>query len=299
MNAMEKGFNAPLFRDPIFDGASDPTVIWNAKECCYYMFYTQRRSSSVQIGFSSVHGSKIGVAVSKDRQSWLYRGTLENLDIEHGHNTFWAPEIIEAEGCYHMYVSYITGIPTTWDYPRQILHYTSPNLWDWTFQSALQLSSERVIDACVYETAPHHYKMWYKDENHDSHIYAAESDDLYHWSVVGEEIADCSQEGPNVFELDGKKWMVSDFWHGLAVYVSEDFTHWKRCEKNLLAEPGKDKTDATFGHHADILVEDGKAEIYYFTGQYPEDCQDEKLRALTAVQACRLYAVGENLICVR
>ena len=177
---MEKGFPAPLFRDPIFDGASDPTVIWNKKEACYYMFYTQRRSTSVQVGFSSIHGSKIGVAVSEDKKSWLYRGTLEGLDIEHGHNTFWAPEILEANGTYHMYVSYITGIPTTWEYPRHILHYTSENLWDWTYQSTLQLSSERVIDACVHEVCPGVYKMWYKDENHDSHIYAAQSTDLYH-----------------------------------------------------------------------------------------------------------------------
>ena len=83
---MEKGFPAPLFRDPIFDGASDPTVIWNKKEACYYMFYTQRRSTSVQVGFSSIHGSKIGVATSTDKKGWLNRGTLENIDIEHGHN---------------------------------------------------------------------------------------------------------------------------------------------------------------------------------------------------------------------
>lgn len=299
MEIMEKGFKAPLFRDPVFDGASDPTVIWNSEEKCYYMFYTQRRSTSVQVGFSSIHGSKIGIATSADRQSWLYRGTLENLDIEHGHNTFWAPEIIEAEGCYHMYVSYITGIPTTWDYPRNILHYTSDNLWDWKYQSTLQLSSERVIDACVYEIAPHRYKMWYKDENHDSHIYAAQSEDLYNWSVVGEEIADCSQEGPNVFELDGRKWMVSDCWKGLAVYTSEDFAHWKRCKDNILVKPGEDPSDATYGHHADILVESGKAEIFYFTGQYPEDCEDDKLRSLTAVQACRLYADDGQLLCVR
>ncbi|MFQ9076267.1 MAG: hypothetical protein ACLR5J_11615 [Lachnospiraceae bacterium] len=37
-NKIEKGFPAPLFRDPIFDGASDPTVIWNRNEQCYYMF---------------------------------------------------------------------------------------------------------------------------------------------------------------------------------------------------------------------------------------------------------------------
>lgn len=299
MTKTEDTFPSPLFRDPIFDGASDPTVIWNENEKCWYMFYTQRRSTSVQVGFSSIHGSKIGVASSADKKSWLYRGTLENLDIEHGHNTFWAPEIIEANGCYHMYVSYITGIPTTWDYPRHILHYTSSNLWDWKYQSTLKLSSERVIDACVYEVSPHHYKMWYKDESHDSHIYAAESDDLYSWEVSGEEISDCSQEGPNVFELDGRIWLVSDCWKGLAVYLSDDFTHWRRCKENLLARPGIDTADVTFGHHADILVEDGCAHIFYFTGQYPEDYPDETKRALTAVQACRLYASGEKLVCVR
>ena len=33
-----------------------------------------------------------------------------------------------------------------------------------------------------------------------------------------------------------------------------------------------------------ILVENGEAESYYFTGQYPENCTDANLRALTAVQ---------------
>ena len=57
-----KKIPAPLFRDPIFDGASDPVVIWNKEENCYFMFYTQRRAASVQVGFSSIHGSDIGVA---------------------------------------------------------------------------------------------------------------------------------------------------------------------------------------------------------------------------------------------
>ena len=141
-----------------------------------------------------VHGTKIGIAVSKDGGKWLYRGTLEGLDIEKGHNTFWAPEILWAEGCYHMYVSYITGIPTDWEYPRQMLHYTSDDLWDWEFQGRIDLNSQRVIDACVYEVAPHQYKMWYKDEEKESRTYAAVSSDLYHWEVLGEEVSDCAQE---------------------------------------------------------------------------------------------------------
>lgn len=39
---MEKGFPAPLFRDPIFDGASDPTVIWNKKgSVLLYVLYPE------------------------------------------------------------------------------------------------------------------------------------------------------------------------------------------------------------------------------------------------------------------
>lgn len=48
-----------------------------------------------------------------------------------------------------------------------------------------------------------------------------------------------------------------------------------------------------------ILVENDEAEIYYFTGQYPENCADAGLRALTAVQGCRLYAEDDKLCCVR
>ncbi len=93
--------------------------------------------------------------------------------------------------------------------------------------------------------------------------------------------------------------MICDCWKGLSAYVSDDFTNWKRCPGNLLVEPGKDPSDQTNGHHADILVENGEAEIYYFTGQYPENCTDASLRALTAVQGCRLYAEDDKLCCVR
>ena len=88
------------------------------------LFYTQRRANDPAVGVSWVHGTKIGVAESRDGAKWLYRGALD-LEFERGHNTFWAPEILWAQGAYHMYVSYITGIPTDWEYPRRMLHYVS------------------------------------------------------------------------------------------------------------------------------------------------------------------------------
>ena len=162
---------SPLYRDPIFDGPTDPTVIWNREESCWWMLYTQRRSSGVNFGVSSIHGTRIGVASSADGARWLYRGTLPGLDFEPGHNTFWAPEVIRANGKYHMYVSYITGrAARTGTGRRHIVHYTADNLWQWRFESVLPLSSGRVIDACVYEVAPGKWKLWYKDEAHTTAI---------------------------------------------------------------------------------------------------------------------------------
>ena len=133
---------APLFRDPIFDGPTDPTVIYNREEKSWWMIYTSRRANVPCHDVSWVHGTDLGVASSTDNgQSWLYRGTLNLEAIEHGRNTFWAPEVLWHEGTYHMFVSYITGVPTNWNYGRRILHYTSANLWDWAYQSTLTLTA--------------------------------------------------------------------------------------------------------------------------------------------------------------
>ncbi len=294
---------APLFRDPIYDCPTDPTVIWNREEEMWYLFYTQRRAMDAAVGVSWVHGTKIGVAVSRDGDKWLYRGTLEGLDIERGHNTFWAPEILWAEGTYHMYVSYITGIPVDWEYPRQMLHYTSVNLWDWNFAGRVDLGSKRVIDACVYEISPHRYKMWYKDEDNGSKTSAAVSENLYDWTVLGAEVDDCAQEGPNVFELGGMKWMISDFWKGLAVYRSEDFAHWTRCA-NILDKTGRRPLDWGYGHHADVVVRGDRAFLFYFCHPYTEGrkgigSMSEQERNRAVIQAAELTVKNKELYCDR
>ena len=297
---------APLFRDPIYDGPTDPAVIWNREEHSWWIFYTQRRSNALNLGVSSIHGTKIGVASSMDGGRWLYRGTLDGLDFEPGHNTFWAPEVIRAAGKYHMYVSYIQGVPQDWRWRRHILHYTADRLWEWRFEGVVPLSSDRVIDACVYEIAPEQYKMWYKDEDHQSHTYAALSDDLYHWNVLGPEITDCPHEGPNVFTLGGKNWMITDCWDGLGVYESADFLHWNRQTGNLLKTPGTRTDDNAIGNHADVLVRSGNAYLFYFTHpDYPAelrnrpDFQMTSRQARTVIQAAQLTVNNGRLCCDR
>lgn len=297
---------SPLYQDPVYGGASDPVVIWNREERQWWMFYTQRRSWGYYIGVSGIHGTKIGIASSPDGISWLYRGTAKGLEFEPGHNTFWAPEVTFAEGQYHMFVSYIQGIPTDWKGRAQILHYTAENLWTWHFDNVIELNADRVIDACIYEIGPHFYKLWYKDEDRNSHTCSAVSHDLLHWELLGEEITDCPHEGPNVFEFGRKKWMITDCWNGLGVYESDDFCHWKRQDQNILQVPGTRLQDQEIGNHADVVVVKDRAYIFYFVHPYfpvklrngPYNTLTQK-EAVTVIQAAELNIIDGRLVCDR
>ena len=256
---------APLFRDPIHDGAADPTIIYNRQERSWWIVYTSRHANENCRGVAWVHGTDIGVACSRDgRASWCYRGILQGLEIEPGRNTFWAPEILWHAGQYHMYVSYVRGVPHDWKGERHILHYTSGNLWKWSYETTLSLSSNRVIDACVAKMPNGRWRMWYKDEANGSHTYAADSQDLYRWLVVGSVITDCPHEGPNVFRWKNRYWMVTDPWDGLGVYHSANAERWER-QANILKGAGSRPDDGVKGSHADVLVAGERAFILYFT----------------------------------
>ncbi len=274
LDAVVKGVaSAPLFRDPIYDGAADPTLIWNREEQAWWLLYTNRRASVPCQGVSWCHGTHIGVASSRDGgRTWLYRGTLPGLEFEPGSNTFWAPEVLWHDGVYHMYVSYVPGIPSDWSGPRHIVHKTSRDLWHWKHESVLALSSDKVIDACVYRLSTGTWRMWYKDEANGSHTYAADSEDLYRWTVAEPVITDCAHEGPNVFDWKGRYWMITDHWRGLGVYRSDDLVNWAR-KRDILDAPGGRRDDGQIGRHADVVVNGDRAFIVYFT--HPDRGTDE------------------------
>jgi len=88
---------APLWRDPLYDGAADPTVVWDDSKREWRVFYTQRRAkgSEDMPGVSWAYGTAIGMATSGDfGVTWRYQGTCRGLDFEAGLNTFWAPDVV-------------------------------------------------------------------------------------------------------------------------------------------------------------------------------------------------------------
>ncbi|MFJ4998167.1 hypothetical protein ACIP5T_08445 [Microbacterium sp. NPDC088619] len=229
-----------LYRDPVYDGATDPRVVID-QSGRWWMFYTQRRASLEDAGpgVSWIHGSRIGVATSDDGVAWIYDGTLEpaasDLVLEPGpppvgiDGTHWAPEVVWDGAQWRMYLTEIDGIPDRWPgFVREIVEYVSDDLRHWERRGPLALSSDRVIDAAVARTPDGLWRIWYKDEAADSVTMVASSPDLGEWRLDGVAIGGRPHEGPTVFELGGFWWMIVDEWRGMGVYRSGDGIRWLR-----------------------------------------------------------------------
>ncbi|HEV7330965.1 MAG TPA: family 43 glycosylhydrolase [Flavisolibacter sp.] len=263
----QKGSPAPkpLYADPVHDGAADPVVIWNKKEKKWWMFYTNRRANvDDTTGVKWVHGTRIGIGESTDGRTWTYRDTANiNYRPDDGY-TFWAPDVVEHNGTYHMYLTYVPGIFSDWKHPRRIVHLTSKDLLNWQFASALQLVNEKVIDAGVFPMPDGSWRMWYNNEMDGKSIWYADSKDLYNWTDKGKAIA-ARGEGPKVFRWQDRYWMIVDVWKGLEIYQSNDLQNWQKQGTRILERPGTGKDDGAIGGHCDVVVNNGKAYVFYFT----------------------------------
>ena len=254
----------PLFDDPVYHGAADPVIIYNKVEKKWWMLYTNRRASIDDSTVKWVHGTRIGIAESNDGSTWKYVDTCDiNYRPDEGY-THWAPDVIEEKGIYHMYLTYVPGVFADWNHPRVIIHLISTDLRNWNYQSTLKLVNEKVIDASVFKINDTLWRMWYNNERDGKSIWYAESKDLYNWTDKGKAIA-ARGEGPKVFFWQKKYFMIVDAWKGMEVYSSDDLLAWKKQPSRIVEEPGKGKDDQAIGGHCDVVVNDGKAYVYYFT----------------------------------
>jgi len=263
-----KNAPAPLFRCPIYDGATDPTVMWHKQRKEWWILYTQRRANqSLPPYVAQVYGCAIGIAASKDQgRSWYYVGTASLPQPDKGHNTFWAPHVFaDNKGLYHMIVTYIPGVYVNWGGDCRLVHYTSKDMMNWKWKAEIPDTHE-CIDASVFQLADGTWKMWYKDTKSNTSTFVSKN--LNKWIPSGSEISDNGHEGPVVFFWKNKYWMVTDEcslgYVGLHIYESTDATHWKR-NNTILNKPGKREDDADQGRHCDVRVVGDKAYIFYFT----------------------------------
>jgi len=299
---------APLYRDPVYDGAADPVLVWNPLRKAWWMLYTQRRAKLDLPGVEWCHGTEIGVAESRDKgMTWTYRGTLP-LKAPDAEYSFWAPDVIRDDtGRYHLFVSYVPGAAQThrhWGGQRHILQYSSDDLWHWAFERRIPLASDYCIDPTLIRRPDGAWRMWYKDEGHKSQTYAVESRDLKNWAPVPDPgVSKLYGEGPKAFHFQGAYWLIKDPDSGLDVYRSDNLDNWTYQGK-ILDRPGTRNSDATIGKHADVIVCGDRAYIIYFTHPYTQDAPQRNgvwplSNRHSAIQAAELEVRDGKLICDR
>jgi hypothetical protein len=285
----------PVFRDPVYDGAADVSIVYDRAAKLWKMFYTNRRATMKlpdPKDVEWVHGTAIGIAASDDGVHWRYQGTADFpkacTDV-----TLWAPEIYYENGTYHMWLTIVPGIFHRWGTAGaegRIEHLTSTDLAKWKCEGTVKLDTGRMIDPTVIKLGQG-YRMWYKDERAGSKILAADSQDLRTWKKVSDEpVNPTTGEGPKVFRFKGHYWMVVDVWKGLMILRSDDATHWTEQKGYILGEPGHKATDRAKGQHADVVVDGDRAFIYYFVHQEnePEAATDDRWRQRTVIQVAEL-----------
>jgi len=299
----------PLYRDPVYDGAADPVITWNAHKQVWWMYYTNRRANVEGLsGVAWVHGSPIGIAESTDGgTTWNYLQTAEIdvSDVNPGLDmTYWAPDVYTApDGTHFMFLTLVPGIFEDWKHPRNIVQLKSEDMLHWGHAKTIELASDHVIDAAVIQLGENQWRMWYNDETDHKSIYFADSNDLVHWKDQGKAVGDQAGEGPKVFRWKGFYWMLDDVWDGLGVYRSDDASGWERIPGNLLKEPGTGNDDRVKGGHPDVVVNGDRAWLFYFV--HPGRTEDQghfndgtELRR-SSIQVVELYVEDGKLVCDR
>ena len=261
----------PLYCDPVFDGAADPSIIYDRAEKKWLMFYTNRRANVPGLtAVTWVHGTPIGIAESTDGATWSYRGAVDfPTEIPNTANTptFWAPALVYDQGVYHMFVVVVPGIFTDWQHPRNIVHVTSPDLKKWKYESTLPLVTDKVIDPCVLRMPDGTWRMWYNNESAGKTTYYADSPDLYLWIDKGSaHLPNDRGEAPLAFRWQGHYWLLIDLLgnNGIGAFRSDDALTWTRQPASLLDKPGTGTDDQNGGHHPEVIVSRDRAYLFYF-----------------------------------
>jgi len=297
----------PLFRDPIFDGAADPSIVYDRAGKRWLMFYTNRRANVPGLtAVTWVHGTPIGIAESIDGSTWTYAGPVDfpkdipGTDVEVP--TYWAPAVIDDGSTYHMFVTIVPGVFEDWQHPRNIVHLTSSNLRRWKYESTLPLVTDKVIDPCVLRLPDGTWRMWYNNERAGKTTFYADSPDLFQWADRGSaNLPKDRGEAPLAFRWQGHYWLLVDLLGniGLGAYRSDDALHWERQPASLLDKPGLGRDDQNGGHHPEVVVSGGRAFLFYFVHPGVAADSGERDMKRSSMQVVELKYVTGWLSCDR
>jgi Glycosyl hydrolases family 43 len=255
---------APLFRDPVTNGAADPSVVWHAKEKAWYVFYTQRRANAeLPLAESWYMGTKIGIAKSSDQgRTWSYVGTAQGLSRGMKEETFWAPHVFEDNGTWHMFVTFIPKAVKSAKGQPEICHYTSRDLVTWEYSDTVDVKSDDIIDPGVVKLRDGRWLMVFRDCRKENRTAKVVSMDLKNWTRLDVLTGDCHHEAPVALFWKNKFWLFIDEWKGIGVYESGDGIHYTK-NNLILDKAGTREDDGYWGSHPGVALAGERAFVFY------------------------------------
>lgn len=265
----------PLITDPVWKSCKDGCMLYNPKERNWWYFFMQIRPYALcdrKVDVADHHGTSIGVSVSDDGgRTWRYRGNLKGLDRHDKVNSLWAPDALwdEASGKFHLFITYVEGVPASWQTLKTINHYTSEDLMHWSYVKSYQFCRMN-IDCHVHRLPDGLWGMWFKDEIKNETGFAV-GQDLYSFQYVGAAQMDqpLMLEGAEVFTWHGYYWLTGDNKQtktSCAVFRSRDGRHWTRQPDILAAAEERGPFyGPDGGHHPEVVpVDDQTAYVFYW-----------------------------------
>jgi hypothetical protein len=255
---------APLFRDPVTNGAADPSVVWHAKEKVWYIFYTQRRANAELPPQESWYmGTKVAMAKSSDQgRTWSHVGTAQGVTRGLKEETFWAPHVFEDNGTYHMFVTYIPKALKTAKGQPEISHFTSRDLITWEYSDTADVKSDDIIDPAVVKLRDGRWLLVFRDCRKENRTAQCVSTDLKNWERLDVLAGGDHHEAPVIFFWKNKFWLFMDVWKGIAVYESEDGIKYTQ-NSLILDKAGKRADDGYWGSHPGVALAGDRAFIFY------------------------------------
>jgi hypothetical protein len=97
--------------------------------------------------------------------------------------------------------------------------------------------------------------------------------------------------------------MVVDVWKGMEIYYSDDLLTWTKQSTRILEQPGKGQDDQAIGGHADVVVDNDRVFLFYFT--HPGRRKDNPAIRGTiedrrsVIQLTELFYENGELVCDR
>jgi hypothetical protein len=255
---------APLFRDPVTDGAADPSVVWHAGEKAWYIFYTQRRANvALPPAESWYMGTKIAIAKSADQgRTWNYVGTAQGLSRGMKDETFWAPHVFEDNGTWHLFVTFIPKVVKAAKGQPVICHYTSKDMVAWEYSDTVDVKSDDIIDPGVVKLRDGRWLMVFRDCRQQNRTAKVVSPDLRNWTRLDDLTGTGAHEAPVVLFWKNKFWMFIDEWKGIGAYESDDGIKYTQ-NSLILDKAGKRADDGYFGSHPGVALAGDRAFVFY------------------------------------